>query len=114
MKKPIGIVLMAAGLVGVALGFGYTASSSSREDCERFHQEAIANLERATQVEGTPQAQELVAEAETQSAMADVACEHADLMRRDGVLISFGGLLLAGIGFVLLRYGKAAAKPPAA
>jgi hypothetical protein len=113
MKKPIGIVLMVVGLIGVALGFGYTASSSSREECERFHQEALANLERATQVEGTPQAQELVAEAQTQSELADIACEHADLMRRDGLLISLGGLLLAGIGFFLFRKGKAAAPPPA-
>lgn len=113
MNKQIGIVLMVAGLAGVILGFGYTASSSAAEDCERFHQEAIAILERATAVEGTPEAQALMEEAEGKSAMAEVTCEHAGVMRRDGLLISGAGLLLAGIGFVLFRKGKAAA-PPAA
>jgi hypothetical protein len=113
MKKPIGIVLRVVGLVGVALGFGYTASSSSGEECERFHQEAIAILEQATQVEGTPEAQTLMEEAQTKSEFADIACEHADLMRRDGLLISGAGLLLAAIGFFLFRKAKAAAPPPA-
>ena len=114
MKKTIGIVLMVVGLVGVALGFGYTASSSSAEECERFHQEALAILERATAVEGTPEAQELMTEAENQNELAGIACDHADLMRRDGLLISGGGLLLAFIGFLLFRKGKAAATPPPA
>jgi len=114
MKKPVGIVLMVVGLIGVVLGFGYTASSSAREDCERFHQEAIAILERASAVEGTPEAQALMDEAQTKSEFADISCEHADLMRRDGLLISLGGLILAGIGFVLFRKGKAAAAPPPA
>ena len=109
MKKPIGIVLMVAGLAGVVMGFGYTASSSAAEDCERFHQEAIAILDRATAVEGTPEAQALMEEAQGKSDMADITCEHAGVMRRDGLMISGGGLLLAGIGFFLFRKGKAAA-----
>ena|SRR5690349_11087497 len=113
MKKPVGIVLMVAGLIGVALGFGYTASSSSGEDCERFHQEAIAILDKATAVEGTPEAQQLMEDAQSRSDFADIACEHADMMRRDGLMISGAGLLLAAIGFFLFRKAKAAAAPPA-
>jgi hypothetical protein len=111
MKKAIGIVLLVAGLAGVGLGFGYTASSSSREECERFHQEALATLQQATQVEGTPEEKELMDKAQTSEEFADIACEHADMMRRDGLLISGAGLLLAAIGFVLFRKAKAAAKP---
>ena len=112
MKKPLGIALMVAGLAGIGLGFGYTASSSAAEDCLRFRAEAVAHSEQAVQAgEGSARAQELMAEAESATTWADGACDHADVMRRDGLLISGGGLLLGLIGFFVFRAGKAAAPP---
>ena len=110
MKKPLGIVLMVLGLAGVGLGFGYTASSDSGDDCLRFRAEAVAKAEEAMAAgEGTPQAAALMAESEDASTWADGACANADAMRRDGLMISGGGLLLALVGFFIFRKGKAAA-----
>jgi len=108
--KPLGIVLLVAGLAGVALGFGYTASSSAGDDCLRFRGEAVAKAEQAIAAgEGTPESQALMAESEDASTWADGACSNADAMKRDGLLISGGGLLLGLVGFVLFRKGKAKA-----
>ena len=46
MKKTIAIVLLVAGLAGIGLGFGYTASSDAQETCVRLRGEAVTLLER--------------------------------------------------------------------
>jgi hypothetical protein len=113
MKKTIGIVLLVAGLAGIGLGFGYTASSDAQANCERLRSEAVTLLEQATQAgEGTPQAQELVAQAQEKSDWADGDCANAESMRTQGLMISGAGLLVFLVGLVLFLKGRKA--PPAA
>ena len=114
MKKAIGIVLLVAGLAGVGLGFGYTASSSAPADCVRERGEAVALLDQATAAgEGTPESQELVAKAKDKSDWADGDCAHADSMRQQGYLISGAGLLVLVVGLVLFMKAKKAPPPVA-
>jgi len=115
MKKVIGIVLLAAGLAGVGLGFAYTASSTSGEDCVRFRKEALDLAEQAVAAgEGSPRAQELMSESTDKSDWADMACSTADDMRQQGLMISGAGLLVLLVGLVLFVKARKAAAPPAA
>ena len=110
--KALGILLLLAGLAGLLLGGYEYAFNDSSDDCERFRLESIALLDEAIAAgEGTPRADELVAEAETKSMLADLSCEAADGFRTRGMLIMLGGLVAAVVGFVLMRRRKA--PPPA-
>jgi hypothetical protein len=112
MKKSLGIVLLVAGLVGIGLGFGYTASSDAQATCVSERQEAVALLEQASAAgEGTPQAQELVARAQEKSDWADGDCARADSMREQGYMISGAGLLVLVIGLVVFLKARKAAPP---
>jgi hypothetical protein len=109
MKKSIGIVLLVAGLAGIGLGFGYTASSDAQETCVRERMEAVQLLEQATQAgEGTTESQELVAKAQEKRDWADGDCAQADKMRQQGYMISGAGLLVLVIGLVLFLKAKKA------
>lgn len=114
MKKSLGIVLLIAGLAGIGLGFAYTASSDAPSTCVRERQEAVELLEQASAAgEGTPQAQELMAQAQEKSEWADGDCAQADKMREQGYLISGAGLLVLLVGLVVFLKAKKPA-PPAA
>ena len=110
MKK-VAIALMVVGALVLVLGVAWPYQSDSQQYCEQFRMDAIALLDKASQVEGTPESQEFVNEAEAKSAMADVHCDSADEYRSQGLIISGIGFLLVVVGFVLSR--KKAA-PPAA
>jgi hypothetical protein len=113
MKKGIGIVLLVAGLAGVGLGVAYTASSSSGEDCARFRKEALDLADQAVAAgEGTPRSQELMSESTEKTDWADMACNTADGMRRDGLMISGAGLLVLLVGLVLFVKARKAAPSP--
>jgi hypothetical protein len=112
--KMIGIVLLVAGVIGIGLGFGYTASSDAKADCLRNRQAAVDLLEQATAAgEGTPESQALVEQAQEKSDWADGDCERADSMQQQGLMISGAGLLVLLVGIVLFMKSKKAA-PPAA
>ena len=110
MKK-LAIALMVLGLLVAGLGIAWPYQSDSRQDCERFRAKAVSLLDEAIQAKGTPREQELITEAEGESAMADVACENADGYRSTGLMILGAGLLLLVVGFVLSR--RKGAPPPA-
>jgi hypothetical protein len=115
MKKVIGIVQLVAGLAGVGLGLAYTASSSSGEDCARFRKEALDLADQAVAAgEGTPRSQELMSESTEKTDWADMACNTADGMRRDGLMISGAGLLVLLVGLVLFVKARKAAPSPTA
>lgn len=112
MKKALGILLLVAGIAGIALGGYEFVFDETKDDCLRFREQAIELLDQAIAAgEGTERANELVAEAEGKSAMADSACGYAAEDRQMAIMIMIGGLVAAGVGFVLMRRRRAV--PPA-
>ena len=102
MKK-LAVALMVLGVLVSGFGVAWPYQSDSQADCERFRAKAVALLDQAVQAKGTAREQELVAEAEGQSSLADFACARADSFRSQGLLFVGAGVLLLVIGFVLSR-----------
>jgi hypothetical protein len=110
--KRLAIALMVLGVIVIGLGGAMYASSEQQKYCEEFRLKAVALAEEAVKAEGTPRAQELMDESESESAMADQTCDSADSIRQQCLLIAGGGFLLLVVGFVLSRR-KPAAQPVA-
>lgn len=112
MKK-LAIALMVLGVIVIGLAGAAYASSENQRYCEEFRLKAIALLDEAIKVEGTPREQELMEEAQGESAAADQMCGYAAETRQQCLLLAGGGILLLVVGFVLLRRNAAAPTPPA-
>lgn len=102
MKK-LAIALMVLGVIVVGLAGAAYATSENQKYCEEFRLKAIALLEEAIKVEGTPREQELMAEAQGRSDAADQMCGYAAETRQQALLLAGGGVLLLVVGFVLSR-----------
>jgi len=113
MKKTISIGLMVVGFVVIGLGGAIVASSGNQKHCEEFHLKAIALLDEAVKVQGTPREKELRDDAQSESDMAEQMCGDAAQTRQNAMLVAGGGLLLLVVGFVLSRRKPAAPAPPA-
>ena len=107
MKK-LAITLMVVGVLVAGLGIAWPYQSSAQEDCERFRAKAVSLLEAAIAAKGTPREQELIDEAEGESAFAEASCESADIYRSTGYMILGAGLVLLVLGFVFSRKRPAA------
>jgi hypothetical protein len=104
----LGLALMVLGVLAVLGGFGYYQSHESPKYCLEFREKALALATEAVAAAGTPREQELMAEAEGESAMADSMCESADQAKQESMMIAGGGVLLLVVGFVLSRRKPAA------
>ena len=113
MKKIIPIGLMVVGFVVIGLGGAMIASSDNQKYCEEFHLKAIALLDEAVKVKGTPREKELTDDAQSESEMAEQMCGYAAQTRQNAMLVAGGGLLLLVLGFVLSKRKPAAPAPPA-
>jgi len=111
MKK-LAIALMVLGVIGIGVGGAMYASSDQQKYCEQFRAKALALADQAVKAEGTPQAQELMDQSQSETEMADQTCASADGIRQQCLLIAGAGFVLLVVGFVLSR--RKPAPPPAA
>jgi hypothetical protein len=101
--KRVANAMMALGVLVLAGGIAWPYQSDSRERCLQESQKAVALADAATKAEGTPQAQDLMAQSQSESEWADNSCATADEYKTQSLVIAGGGLLLLVVGFVLSR-----------
>ena len=109
--KQLAIAVMGVGFLVIGLSIGYYRSSDAPARCEADRLQALQFAEQAVAVEGTPQAQELIDEAQARSEWADMECAHADAHRQTCLMIACGGVVLLAVGAVLAMRKRAPGQP---